>query len=50
MQSGNPYKLLIVRTIGPMPMQAAFSMETLLHKNNYKHLVRGEWFYDRVLA
>jgi len=49
LQTGNPQELIIMYKI-PMNSRAhAYMVEARLHRQFYRHRIRGEWFKARVI-
>lgn len=48
LQIGNPRRLSLVLTIGPMTRAVAEGMESDLHRYHQSQRIRGEWFKASV--
>lgn len=50
LQVGNPRKLVVRLTIGPISPEHAASLEKQLHRSFKEHWLRGEWFSGKILS
>lgn len=50
LQTGNPYKLRILLTVGMRNEQEAFELEQTLHKEFRKARMEGEWFHAEPIV